>query len=338
MNMNSPPIFSVVVPMYNVEKYIDECIQSILDQTYERFEIICVDDGCTDKTVHKVKAYEDSRIRLIQQENGGLSAARNTGIRYSRGLYIAFLDSDDFWHPDKLQAHFDHFEENANLGLSYTASLFVDEESREMGIGQHPKVKQITARDIFCRNPVGNGSAPVLRRAALNQIAFFDAGDQGKDRLYYFDENLRQSEDVDCWLRLALSTQWAIEGIDRALCYYRVNSEGLSCNLEKQLSSWERAISKHRVRFKSFYEKHYSLAKAYQLRYLARRAVMNKQSSAALGYVSRSLYCNISVLFQEPGRTAMTIAGAFLTLFPGFIYRAVRDLAFASLAKPKQSG
>ncbi|GAA6152905.1 glycosyltransferase family 2 protein [Pseudoteredinibacter isoporae] len=338
MNMNSPPIFSVVVPMYNVEKYIDQCIQSILDQTFERYEIICVDDGCTDGTVRKVKAYTDSRIRLVQQENGGLSAARNTGIRHSRGLYIAFLDSDDFWHQDKLQAHLDHFEGRANLGLSYSASLFVDEDGRELGIGQHPKVKQISARDIFCRNPIGNGSAPVLRRAALNQIAFFESNDGGDDRLFFFDEKLRQSEDVDCWLRLALSTQWEIEGIDRPLCYYRVNSEGLSCNLEKQLSSWETAISKHRVRFKSFYEEHYRLAKAYQLRYLARRAVMNKQSIAALSYVGRSLCCNISVLFQEPGRTLVTIAGAFLTLFPGFIYRAVRELAFASLAKPKQSG
>lgn len=337
MNMNSPPIFSVVVPMYNVEKYIDQCLQSILDQSFEHFEIICVDDGCTDGTVKKVNAYTDDRIRLIQQENGGLSAARNTGIQHSRGVYIAFLDSDDCWHKDKLQAHFDHFEGHANLGLSYSASLFVDEDSKELGIGQHPKVKNISARDIFCRNPVGNGSAPVLRRSALNQIAFFAQSGSGSERLYYFDENLRQSEDVDCWLRLALSTQWEIEGIDRALCYYRVNSEGLSCNLEKQLSSWERAISKHRVRFKSFYQKHYSLAKAYQLRYLARRAVMNKQSFAALSYVSRALCCNVSVLVQEPGRTLMTIGGAFLTLFPGFIYRAVRNLAFASLAKPKQS-
>ncbi len=121
MKSNKAPVFSVVIPMFNVEDYIDQSIQSVLGQDYNNFELICVNDGCQDKTVSRVLEYKDPRIRLISQNNGGLSAARNTGIRNSRGLYIAFLDADDYWREDKLKKHLEHFEGNPKLGLSYSA-------------------------------------------------------------------------------------------------------------------------------------------------------------------------------------------------------------------------
>ena len=79
--MNTYPIVSVVVPMFNVENYIEECLHSVLAQTWQNFEIFCVDDGCTDGTLLKLDLFTDSRIRLVRQPNKGLAAARNTGIR-----------------------------------------------------------------------------------------------------------------------------------------------------------------------------------------------------------------------------------------------------------------
>lgn len=91
------PLASIIVPVYNVEQYIDECMQSIVNQTYRNLEIIVVDDGSTDHSAERVQQYaqQDSRILFIQQENGGQSAACNTALQYINGDYVMFVDSDD---------------------------------------------------------------------------------------------------------------------------------------------------------------------------------------------------------------------------------------------------
>lgn len=95
-------MISIVIPLYNKEKYIEETLNSLFRQTYQKFEIIIVDDGSTDNSVTKVSKFNDQRIRLITQENGGVSAARNRGIAEARYDLIAFLDADDFWDSDYL--------------------------------------------------------------------------------------------------------------------------------------------------------------------------------------------------------------------------------------------
>ena len=91
-------LVSIIVPMYNSEKYLDECISSILSQDYKNIELILVDDGSTDGTLKKAKEYEnkDGRVKVIHQKNSGVSTARNNGIKKSKGTYITFVDSDDF--------------------------------------------------------------------------------------------------------------------------------------------------------------------------------------------------------------------------------------------------
>ncbi|WP_294485164.1 glycosyltransferase [uncultured Mailhella sp.] len=102
--MNTAPEISVVIPVYNVERFLHQCINSVLAQTFQNFEIICVNDGSTDGSLDILKEYQkkDNRIYIISQENQGLSSARNMGLKYSHGKYISFLDSDDFMHPDML--------------------------------------------------------------------------------------------------------------------------------------------------------------------------------------------------------------------------------------------
>jgi glycosyltransferase involved in cell wall biosynthesis len=99
------PMFSIIVPIYNVEKYIEDCLRSILAQSYQNFEVICVDDGSPDKSIEILKKYEqlDKRIRIIQQQNKGLGGARNTGVKNSKGKYLLFVDSDDRLHPNALE-------------------------------------------------------------------------------------------------------------------------------------------------------------------------------------------------------------------------------------------
>ena len=94
--MDNNPILSVIVPVYNVEDYIIQCIDSILNQTLKNMEIIIVNDGSTDNSMNYIRDYKDERIRIINKKNGGLSSARNLGMNAAKGKYIAFVDSDDF--------------------------------------------------------------------------------------------------------------------------------------------------------------------------------------------------------------------------------------------------
>lgn len=320
------PVFSVVMPIYNTARYLKEAIDSVLAQSYPQFELICVNDGSTDNSSDIVRSYNDSRIRLIEQKNRGLSGARNTGINHAQGLYVAFLDSDDFWHKDKLLAHMNHFSRDPKLCISFSASSFIDEDSKQLGIGQHPKLTDITPVDIFCRNPIGNGSAPVFKKSTLMQMAELFSDHQGK-RLSYFDETMRQSEDVDFWLRVILKTNAKFGGVAKALTYYRVNAGGLSANLDKQYAAWHKAVQKNRSLNPEFFEKNLALASAYQFRYLARRAIQSGNRLGALSLVNKALITCPKILIQEPKRTLVTYGCSILAFLPQALYKRIEAFA-----------
>ena len=153
------------MPVYNVERYVAAAIRSVLQQTYTNFELIIVDDGGKDASLEICRAFKDPRIRIISQANRGLAGARNTGIRHARGRFIALLDSDDIWLPrEACRPRRSTCAPTRELGVSYSASELIDENGSSLGLFQSPKTRDITVRDVFCRNPVGNGSAPVFRR------------------------------------------------------------------------------------------------------------------------------------------------------------------------------
>ena len=328
--MNKPclPIVSVVIPMFNVGQYIEQCIQSVLKQTYKNFEVICIDDGCTDDTVDKLARFSDPRIKLIQQSNRGLSGARNTGILASRGIYVALLDADDFWAKEKLALHISHLNTRPNVGVSYCPSLFVNETGKSMGIGQYPKLKDISAKDVFCRNPVGNGSAPVIRRRLLKEVAFIS---RKAGRKCIFDEDLRQSEDIELWLRIALLGNWKFEGIKTPLTFYRVNDGGLSANLGNQYASWCFAMKKNKKGHAGFFKRYLPLARAYQLRYLARRAIRTGDAWQAIKLVHQALLTQPMIAIEEPIRTMATYGCALMSLLPHSFYRMIENTAMRLL-------
>lgn len=321
------PLVSVVIPIYNAEKYVAEALSSVTTQTYANIEILCIDDGGDDNSCAIVKQYEDPRIRLIRQTNRGLSGARNTGIAHAKGEFVALLDADDFWHPCKLEAHVAHLHANPRVGCSYSPSIFVDEYSNEIGLRQTPRLTNISSKHLFCRNPIGNGSAPVFRKTVLEQIAFYR-----NRRKMYFDEDLRQSEDIECWTRIALSTNWRFEGISSSYTYYRINMGGLSANLDKQLNSWKDAMKNLRNHNEEFFRRYYTLALAYQYRYLARRAIQARSKKEAIMYTARALYTNVSILFEEPKRTLTTFACAVLALLPKALYDGLESMAISLVA------
>ena len=320
-------LVSVIIPVYNVENYIARTIDSVLNQTYSNFELLIIDDESPDRSIEIALQFDDPRIKIIHQKNRGLAGARNTGIRHAQGDYLAFLDSDDLWLPEKLAQHVKHLESMPQVGVSFSRSQFIDGQGRALGIYQMPKLQDITPSHLLCRNPIGNGSAPVIRREVFEAICFQD-NLHGEVEDFYFDENFRQSEDIECWLRVAAETPWKIEGIGEALTLYRVNGEGLSANVLKQYDSWQQMIEKHRPRSPELLAKYENPARAFQLRYLARRAVRLKNAQMAVSLTHQALATHWQIVLSEPARTIQTIIAAYLLrLLPLSFYRGCEGLA-----------
>lgn len=321
---------SVIIPVYGVEKYIAATVQSVLDQTYKNFEVLIIDDASEDRSIDICQQFTDPRIKIIHQANRGLAGARNTGIRHAQGEYLAFLDGDDLWLPQKLEKQVAHLENSPPVGVSFSRSAFINEAGKALGTYQMPKLKGITTPYLLCRNPVGNGSAPVIRREVFEAIKFQD-NLHGTIEDFYFDEHFRQSEDIECWIRISIKTDWEIEGISEALTLYRVNSGGLSANMLKQLDSWEKVIEKTRSYAPKIVAQWETLARAYQLRYLARRAVRLQDGSMAVQLLNRALATNWRILLQEPHRTLISLAAAyFLWLLPQSLYSSIEAVALKS--------
>lgn len=303
------PQASIIVPAYNATTTLPQTMASLCAQTYRDMEIIIVDDGSTDHTADMARKYaRHPGIRLVQQGNRGLAGARNTGIAAAKGDFIGFCDADDLWHPDKLAIHVAHLQSNPAVGLSFSGSQLINANGQATRHAQRPRLNDITPAHVMKRNPVGNGSAAVMRRAALVQLAYRPASEAQRD--WVFDETFRQSEDIECWLRLALSTDWQIEGVPGNLTQYRVNPGGLSANTERQLASWERVMDKLRPLNPELFAQHEPAARAYQLRYLARRAVSDLDGVSARKLAHASLSLSIRPLIEEPTKTLITLIAA----------------------------
>ncbi len=328
---------SVIMPIYNVERFVADAIDSVLAQTYPHFELIIVNDCSPDNSVAICQAYTDERIRIVNHhENRGLAGARNTGVRHACSEYVAFLDSDDTWHPDKLKEHVAHLEQHSDVGLSFSRSAFIDEDGQATKCYQMPKLTHIDAAEMFSRNPIGNGSAPVLRHKVLKDIEYH-ASHNGKSEARYFDSELRRSEDIECWLRIALTTEWKIEGIPKALTNYRLNNGGLSAQLDQQLASWEQVAEKTRRYAPEFVAEQIDTARAFQLRYLCRQAIRLRSGQHALNMLKRAIKSDWRIFVKEPSRSISTAGAAFLLRVLPVIYPKIENFAAKVIGSLQQA-
>lgn len=312
------PKVTVVIPLYNTQRYIAETLQSIAAQSFSDYEVVVVNDASTDNgpAIVERAMRHDKRIRMVTQENRGLAGARNSGIRHARGTYIALLDADDLWHPEKLALHVAHLDSNLTIGVSFSPSRFIDDDGNDLGFGQRPRLTGIMLEEIFCRNPVGNGSTPMIRRSALDDIEFTMNAPEGARRCW-FDESFRQSEDIECWSRMASLTGWRFEGLAPELTYYRVSTGGLSANVERQFETWCQMRDKIKSINPSLVARCGKRSEAYQHRYLARRLAVSGDGRKALASAVKSLRLYPWQLIEEPSRTIVTLGLAgVLALLP----------------------
>lgn len=311
------PKATIVVPAFNAAATLPDTLHALSRQTCRDFEILIVDDGSQDRTAARAAAFaaQDPRARVITQANRGLAGARNTGIAAARSEYIGFCDADDLWQPEKLAAHVRHLDDKPYVGISFSGARLIDAAGASIGLVQAPKLCGITAADVFQRNPIGNGSAAVMRRAAARAIAWRPAGET--ERPWVFDETFAQSEDIECWLRLTLWTTWQIEGVPGALTDYRVHGAGLSAATDRQLAAWDRMVTKLRPVAPQFFAKHEGAARAYQLRYLARRAVSARDGARARRHMRHALRHSLWPLWAEPAKTLTTLGAALMVDLAG---------------------
>jgi glycosyltransferase involved in cell wall biosynthesis len=204
--MVDKPLVSVVIATYNMADFLPLAIQSVIAQTYQNIEVLIVDDGSTDGSADAVAPFlADPRVRYQKQGNGGQAVAKNRGIRESKGDYVAFLDADDLWTPDKLEAQIPLFSASEAVGIVYSAFAYIDERGNQL-----PRVSGRLYRGCVCgplliSNFVGFGTSVVKRDCF--------------ERLGLFKESLQMGIDYDLWLRF--STRYEFDYVSRPLLYYR---------------------------------------------------------------------------------------------------------------------
>ncbi len=198
------PTVSVIIPTYNRGYVIESAIESVLAQTHRDFEIIVVDDGSTDDTKQRLSRYA-GKIRCLEGPHRGAAAARNAGIRQARGEFVAFLDSDDIWLPEKLAKVVDVFQHELAVGMVTSYLTLIDEQDRRV-LGLKPAKRPGTTYEGMLLEGSAQSSAVVIRRSSLDAVGLFDEEAEGM-------------EDLELFLRVA--RRFRVVHLDEELGRYR---------------------------------------------------------------------------------------------------------------------
>ena len=268
--MEKSPKVSVIIPVYNQAQFIDKAIESVLKQSYQDFEIVVVNDGSTDKTEAIIKGFVDIRIRYINHiDNRGVSAARNTGIRASLGDYIALLDSDDEFLPQRLEKQIQLLQNtSSDVGVVCAWSFNVDEKGNYISKRCLPKKDGYIYENLLSTNPISVPTV-LIRRECFEKVGLFDSALDGQ-------------EDWDMWIRIAKYYQFSL--IKIPLAQRRIHPNRISYNLEKKIVTAKRIIKKHfndlKIR-KNIHSKHYF--------YIGLRCCRIGKTGIARKYISKAI-------------------------------------------------
>jgi glycosyltransferase involved in cell wall biosynthesis len=227
---------SVVTPCYNAERFIAQTIRSVLDQTYQDFEIIVVDDGSIDGSPQVVQGFSDPRIRLLSQTNAGPAKARNTGVRAATGEFLAFLDADDLALPHRFATQLAILEEDPLLSVVGSGYIWIDESGAQLPWPHHswqhtPDLNDISSWLLDCPFVP---SATMLRRQAWEDVGGFD-------------EELVGPEDWNFWMRLVV-TGHRMTWQQEVICLYRRSANSLSENADRMSVNSPEALRRVLIR------------------------------------------------------------------------------------------
>jgi glycosyltransferase involved in cell wall biosynthesis len=231
MDLPTAPELSVVITAFNVAAYIGDALQSALNQTLRHIEVIVVDDGSTDGTLAVIRSIHDPRIRLVARSHAGEIAAFNAAIALAQGEFIAFLDGDDVWHPDKLAQHVRFLKDHPEIDLTFSWSRIIDENGTETGLTSRPWRGSLSFSQLLTDNVIGNGSSVVLRREPFLKIMPFDGA-------------LESCYDFDVFLRFALLRPANIACVPACLTYYRRRSGQITRDIDRMERGWNLVLER----------------------------------------------------------------------------------------------
>ena len=229
--MNNSPLVSIVIPTYNHAPMLQRALATVVEQTYQNWNAIVVNNFSTDNTLEVVAAFNDPRIQCVNFRNHGvIGASRNEGIALATGQYVAFLDSDDTWFPTKLEKCVEILESGSDLVCH--AEYWIDESGKSRLVAYGPSEAATHHNLIYKGNRIST-SATVVRTALLKEVHGFDVAPE-----------LISTEDYDLWIRLAAkSDKFAF--ISEPLGEYHRHDNNVSANIEKHLAAELAILEKH---------------------------------------------------------------------------------------------
>lgn len=221
-NESDVPLVSVILPCFNGEKYIKECIESVLRQTHTNFELIIINDASTDATAHIIGNVRDKRITYVRnEENTGIVKSLNRGVNLAKGKYIARIDADDAMHAERLEKQLEYLEANADVAMVGSAHFVIDQYSKMISLVQYPLTDAEIKALSFFRNPFSHPTV-MIRAATLKK--------QKYSTRYPFCE--------DYYLWFNISKKWRVANLPDCLTYYRIHDANISRkNLKLQQQS-----------------------------------------------------------------------------------------------------
>ena len=212
------PTLSIIVPAYNAERTIVQTIASVQKQTFSDFELIVINDGSSDQTLQLLHSVADERLRIFSYENGGVCVARNRGISHATGEFIAFIDADDLWTPDKLELQLAALQQHPKAGVAYSWTHFINEQGKPISASPPIFFEGNVYAKLLVRDFIYSGSNTLIRRQAIESVGEFDSACAG-------------CGDWDYWLRLA--ARWPFVVVPKHQILYRRSSSSMSSNIEK---------------------------------------------------------------------------------------------------------
>lgn len=245
------PTISVILCVYNGAATIAKTIESVLDQTFTDFEFLIINDGSKDGTLDVIDRVHDSRIQVFSYPNRGLATSRNRGLANANGDYIAFIDADDLWTADKLEAQINVLEEHPQAAVAYSWVDRIDEGDRVICQGGHHTASGNVLAYLLLADITDSGSNALIRKSALAEVG-------------NYEESMNSGQDWDMAIRLAARYDFAV--VPRSQVFYRASSSSISANVLRLEAGCRKTIDRaFKIAPQSLQRlKRYSLANLYK--------------------------------------------------------------------------
>jgi glycosyltransferase involved in cell wall biosynthesis len=308
------PLVSVLIPAWNAGAFIDASVGSALSQSIDSMEVIAVNDGSSDDTADRLAAWKDPRLHVITQPNGGLASALNTAIRASRGVYIAFLDADDYWLPGKLASHIGVHQGHPDIDATFSWVRVIDRRGKPVRMPCPRWRGSISYAQLLADYVIRTLSAVVIRRAAVEQAGMFDS-------------SFVRCIDFEFLLRVSLLRPNNICAVPKVLTLYRRHHVQRTRDWRLMQEGWNQMFDSFRRRAPEQTAAMERLAHSNMQRYLAALAYESGDFGDARQLIERSFALSPGIFLCDTRNWKLTAAVAAGLTLPKRALLAVERMA-----------